>query len=147
MTSTGSAACSSWLTLSGFFSFFLRLVDIIVGHRECLTEILKLCHTLGKHNIHLSFCTLLSSNRYDSLHYHCSTTLPFILLAPIHLPYNDVLLCHFPWHDDRWMNNDNISYEKVCPMCAEKIKLEAKICRYCGHKFTSEDSFSEDTLQ
>ena len=25
----------------------LRLIDMIVGHRECLTEILKLCHNIG----------------------------------------------------------------------------------------------------
>lgn len=25
----------------------LRLIDMIVGHRECLTEILKLCHNMG----------------------------------------------------------------------------------------------------
>lgn len=26
---------------------------------------------------------------------------------------------------------------KTCPDCAEKIKDAAKVCRYCGHKFTS----------
>ncbi|MDI9864409.1 zinc ribbon domain-containing protein [Flectobacillus sp. DC10W] len=25
--------------------------------------------------------------------------------------------------------------EKTCPMCAETVKLQAKICRYCGHNF------------
>ena len=24
---------------------------------------------------------------------------------------------------------------KICPMCAEKVKAQAKICRYCGYKF------------
>jgi len=29
----------------------------------------------------------------------------------------------------------NYEDEKDCPMCAEKVKLQAKICRYCGHTF------------
>jgi len=27
---------------------------------------------------------------------------------------------------------------KVCPMCAEKVKAQAKICRFCGYKFESD---------
>jgi hypothetical protein len=31
---------------------------------------------------------------------------------------------------------DNPKDTKKCPMCAETVKLEAKICKHCGHKFT-----------
>lgn len=34
---------------------------------------------------------------------------------------------------------DPDEHEKKCPMCAEYIKLEARICRYCGHEFSEED--------
>ena len=25
--------------------------------------------------------------------------------------------------------------DKICPMCAETVKLAAKVCRFCNHKF------------
>jgi uncharacterized protein UPF0547 len=27
--------------------------------------------------------------------------------------------------------------EKICPRCAERVKAAAKVCRFCGHEFTS----------
>jgi RNA polymerase subunit RPABC4/transcription elongation factor Spt4 len=32
------------------------------------------------------------------------------------------------------------SEEKVCPDCAETIKAAAKVCRYCGYRFESEET-------
>lgn len=34
---------------------------------------------------------------------------------------------------------DATSATKKCPACAESIKLEAKVCRYCGHQFTDDE--------
>ena len=35
---------------------------------------------------------------------------------------------------------------KACPQCAEKIALEAKVCRFCGHHFSEEDLVSAKQL-
>ena len=43
------------LLISPASHFFpVRLIDMIVGHRDCLTEILKLCHTLGKNEVEVT---------------------------------------------------------------------------------------------
>lgn len=36
------------------------------------------------------------------------------------------------------------STEKVCPKCAENVKKEAKICRYCSHSFVEEGNNDEE---
>lgn len=29
---------------------------------------------------------------------------------------------------------------KTCPHCAERVKLEARICKHCGHEFSDAES-------
>jgi hypothetical protein len=33
--------------------------------------------------------------------------------------------------------------EKTCPMCAERIKAAALVCRFCGHKFDPDLSLAD----
>lgn len=32
------------------------------------------------------------------------------------------------------------SETKPCPRCAERVRLEARACRFCGHEFTAEEA-------
>ena len=34
---------------------------------------------------------------------------------------------------------DPDEHEKKCPDCAEYIKLEARVCKHCGHEFSDEE--------
>jgi hypothetical protein len=34
---------------------------------------------------------------------------------------------------------DPDQHEKKCPDCAEYIKLEARVCKHCGHRFSDEE--------
>jgi hypothetical protein len=34
---------------------------------------------------------------------------------------------------------DPDEHEKKCPDCAEYIKLEARVCKHCGHRFSDEE--------
>ncbi len=34
---------------------------------------------------------------------------------------------------------DPDDHEKKCPDCAEYIKLEARVCKHCGHEFSEEE--------
>ncbi|MCS3635838.1 hypothetical protein GGP57_003179 [Salinibacter ruber] len=34
---------------------------------------------------------------------------------------------------------DPDNHEKKCPDCAEYIKLEAQVCKHCGHRFSDEE--------
>ena len=38
--------------------------------------------------------------------------------------------------------NENV-FEKECAQCAELIKLRAKACRFCGHKYSKEEILAQ----
>jgi len=42
-------------------------------------------------------------------------------------------------HERNGTGIENQSGYKLCPMCAEKIKLEAKICKHCRKEFSDDD--------
>ncbi|MDD3050366.1 MAG: hypothetical protein PHR06_04405 [Candidatus Cloacimonetes bacterium] len=38
------------------------------------------------------------------------------------------------------INEQQKQLTKICPQCAEEVKLEARICRYCRYEFTEKDN-------
>ena len=38
------------------------------------------------------------------------------------------------------------SYSKECPECVESIKLRARVCRFCGFKYSDEQFAEEQSL-
>jgi hypothetical protein len=46
--------------------------------------------------------------------------------------------------EEKWQPSDTQQFnpdehEKKCPDCAEYIKLEARVCKHCGHEFSKEE--------
>lgn len=39
----------------------------------------------------------------------------------------------------------DLADEKTCPVCAERIKAAATVCRFCGYKFTPEEMETQRT--
>ncbi len=59
----------------------------------------------------------------------------FVFIYMLIVKPDGVLSVTYEYRPNTSKNIELASNEKTCPMCAEKVKQEAKICRFCGHKF------------
>lgn len=58
-----------------------------------------------------------------------------LLLASKDLRSQHVAMTVTPPAEPERFTNGPI-FEKTCPQCAEQVKVDAKICRYCRHEFS-----------
>lgn len=69
----------------------------------------------------------------------------WVLLAVLFAPAVIVILAVLPAEDVEDPTRPRVSQTKACPFCAERIKIEARVCKHCGRDLPIRPTDEGDT--